>query len=263
MLLIFWQMLDLFPAGEAIWQAAFLSVSSFNNAGFAILPDSASVEQISRQFGILTFMGVLIVLGGIGWAVIVDVYRKRRFSRLSLDTKMIIIPSLFLWLAGALVFFLSEYSNDATVGMLSLHDKAFYGVFESVSGRTAGFTTIAFSEINDLTKLFFISLMFIGGGGRPRWLGGIKVGTFAVIVAVVLSSLRGRQQAEAFGREIPQFQVHRALTVAILGGGTYFHYFVGAHVCLRLMLTLLSWICCLNPFQRSVPRDSQWGLRLC
>ena len=221
MLLIFWQMLDLFPAGEAIWQAAFLSVSSFNNAGFAILPDSVSVEQISRQFGILTFMGVLIVLGGIGWVVIVDVYGKRRFSRLSLDTKMIIIPSLFLWLAGALVFFLSEYSNDATVGMLSLHDKVFYGVFESISGRTAGFSTIAFSEVNDLTKLFFISLMFIGGGAGSV-AGGIKVGTFAVIVAVVLSSLRGRQQAEAFGREIPQFQVHRALTVAILGGGLIF-----------------------------------------
>ncbi|MQF70231.1 hypothetical protein FIM12_07880 [SAR202 cluster bacterium AD-804-J14_MRT_500m] len=173
-LLIYWQMSDLFSTGEALWQSAFLSVSSFNNAGFVILPDSASLEQISRQFRILIFMGVLIALGGIGWVVIVDVYRKKRFSRLSLDTKMIVVPSLFLWLTGALVFFLSEYSNQSTIGMLPLHEKAYYGIFESISGRTAGFSTIAFHSINDLTKLFFTFLMFIGGGAGSV-AGGIKV----------------------------------------------------------------------------------------
>lgn len=220
-LLIYWQMSDLFPTGTALWQSAFLSVSSFNNAGFVIIPDSSSLEYMSRQFQILTFMGVLIALGGIGWVVIVDVYRKRRFSRLTLDTKMIVVPSLFLWLTGALVFFLAEYTNQSTIGTFPLHEKVYYGFFESISGRTAGFSTIAFNGVTDLTKLFFTFLMFIGGGAGSV-AGGIKVGTFAVIVASVVSSLKGRLQAEAFGRELPQVQVHRALTVVVLGGGIIF-----------------------------------------
>lgn len=221
MLLIFWQLSKVFPTGEALWQSAFLSVSSFNNAGFSILPESASVEGLTSKFPTLVFMGMLIILGGIGWAVIVDIYRRRQFSRFSLDTKMIITTSIFLWIAGALVFFLAEYSNSDTIGPLSILGKGGFAIFESISGRTAGFTAIDFSAIKDLTKLFFISLMFIGGGAGSV-AGGIKVGTFAVIVAAVLSSLRGRLQAEAFGREIPHFQVHRAITVVALGVGLIF-----------------------------------------
>ena len=221
MLLIFSQLVRDFPTGEAMWQSAFLSVSGFNNAGFAILPASASVEGLQSKFPILLFMAILIMVGGIGWAVIVDIYKRRRFTRFSLDTKLIITTSVFLWIVGALVFFLAEYTNSGTIGALSVSDKGFHSLFESISGRTAGFTSIDFSQVKDLTKLFFISLMFIGGGAGSV-AGGIKVGTFAVIVAAVISSIRGRLRAEAFGREIPHFQVLRALTVAILGGGLIF-----------------------------------------
>ena len=221
MLLIFWQLVQILPATQALWQSAFLSVSSFNNAGFAILPGSDSIENIPSMYWVISFMTILIVLGGIGWSVIVNIYKERRFSRFTLDTKMIIVASLFLWIAGALVFFLAEYNNSGTIGDLSLKEKSFFGVFHSISGRTAGFAAIDFSQIKDVTKLFFIFLVFIGGGAGSV-AGGIKVGTFAVIVAAVLSSIRGRLQAEAFGREIPHFQVHRALTVVVLGGGLIF-----------------------------------------
>ena len=221
MLLIFSQLVNTFSGGEALWQSAFLSVSSFNNAGFSILPDSVSVEGITSKFPTLLFMAVLIMLGSIGWAVIVDVYKRRRFTRFSLDTKLIVTTSVFLWIVGALVFFLAEYSNSGTVGALSPSNKGFHSLFESISGRTAGFTSVDFSQVKDLSKLFFIILMFIGGGAGSV-AGGIKVGTFAVIVAAVISSIKGRLQAEAFGREIPHFQVHRALTVAILGAGAIF-----------------------------------------
>ena len=221
MMLIFWQLSDLFPIGEALWQSAFMSVSSFNNAGFSILPNSMSVEGLSTKFPTLLVMAILIIVGSIGWSVIVDVYKRRRFKRFNLDTKIIIVTSVLLWFVGGLVFFISEYSNVGTIGQLSVRDKLGLTLFESISGRTAGFTSIDFSAINDLTKLFFISLMFIGGGAGSV-AGGIKVGTFAVIVIAVLSSIRGRLQAEAFGREIPHFQVNRAITVAVLGGGLVF-----------------------------------------
>ena len=221
MLLIFWRMLDIFPAGEAIWQSAFLSVSGFNNAGFSILPNSTSLEGIASSLSIFGFMAGLIILGGIGWAVFVDIYGRRRFSRFTLDTRLVITISLFLWIVGALVFFLSEYTNSGTIESLSIQRKGFFALFESISGRTAGFTSINFSAVDDLTKVFFIGLMFIGGAAGSV-AGGIKVATFAVIAAAVISSIRGRLQVEAFGREIPNFQVHRALTVAVLGGALIF-----------------------------------------
>lgn len=221
MLLMFWQMIAFFPLGEALWQSAFLSVSSFNNAGLTIIPESASLEGLDAKIPLLFFVGGLIMLGGIGWAVTVDVFRRRNFKRFNLDTKMIVVTSLFLWVAAAAVFLFSEYSNEATIGARPVADKIGASVFEAVSGRTAGFTALDIAGITDLTKLFFITMMFIGGAAGSV-AGGIKIGTFAVIVATVLSAIRGRQQAEAFGREIPRSVVYRAITVVVLGAGIVF-----------------------------------------
>ena len=82
----------------------------------------------------------------------------------------------------------------------------------------AGFSAVDFGMVDDFTKVTFPALMFIGGAAGSV-AGGIKVATFAVIIAAVVSSVRGRSEAEAFGREIAHFQVLRALTVAALGVG--------------------------------------------
>ena len=220
---IFWRIngLDGMRLGESVWQSVFLSVSSFNNAGFSILPESApgsGLARLSSQWGLLGFMTVLMILGGIGWTVMVDVTRRRRFARLSLDTKLVIVTSLFLWILGAGVFFLAEYGRAETIGSFGLFDKSVSAIFHSVSGRTAGFTTVDFGLVDDFTKLAYAPLMFIGGAAGSV-AGGIKVTTVAVIIVAVLSSMRGRSEAEAFGREIAHFQVLRAITVAALGLG--------------------------------------------
>ena len=123
MLLIWWRLQEVFPAGEALWQSAFLSVSGFNSAGFSILPDASSLENFFSNTSLLAFLAVLIVLGGISWTVLVDIFRQRRFSRLTLDTKMVITTSLFLWVIGALIFFIAEYDNEATLGSSSVLEK--------------------------------------------------------------------------------------------------------------------------------------------
>ena len=156
---------------------------------------------------LLGFLAILIVLGGISWTVLVDVFRQRRFSRLSLDTKMVVATSIFLWVLGALVLFIAEYRES--LGDSSVVEKVYQSVFHSISGRTAGLTTLDFSASTELTRLFYPFLMFVGGAAGSV-AGGIKVATLAVIIAAVVSSIRGRPQAEAFGREIPHFQVHRA-----------------------------------------------------
>ena len=217
-LLLWWRLHDDFSAGEALWNSAFLSVSAFNNAGFTILPDSSSLDRFAFDPSFLIFMVIPIVLGGIGWTVLVDLFRQRRFSRLTLDTKMVVTTSVLLWVLGALVFFIAERDNVGTLGNgdFSSLEMGFQSIFQSISGRTAGLSTLDFSAASDLTKLFYPFLMFVGGAAGSV-AGGIKVATLAVIVAAVVSSVRGRLQAEAFGREIPHFQVHRALTVAALG----------------------------------------------
>ena len=222
-LAIFWRVHSLpeLGLGKALWHSLFLSVSSFNNAGFNILPElpgGSSLARFAASPLLLLITAALMILGGLGWTVLVDIYRNHRFIRFSLDTKLVVVTSLSLWALGAAVLLVAEWANPDTLGQLSWFDKIIGGIFQSVSGRTAGFSTMEFRDVQDVTKMTYSGLMFIGGAASSV-AGGIKVVTFAIIVAAVVSSLRQRSQAEAFGREITQSQLYRAITVAALGMG--------------------------------------------
>ena len=210
--------LDGIGQGKAYWYSLFLSVSSFNNAGFNIIPEAVqgNAARFVSNPAVLITMTIMIALGGVGWVTMVDVWRQRRFSRFSLDTKLVVVTSVGLWALGIGILGITEFVNPDTMGNLSWLDKGVNAVFLSVSGRTAGFSTIDFSQVADVTKMTYTSFMFIGGAPGSV-AGGIKVVTFALIVAAVISSLRSRSHAEAFGREIPAPQLHRALAVAVLG----------------------------------------------
>lgn len=218
---IFWQIhgIDGLGTAKTLWHSLFLSVSSFNNAGFNIIPEVPAGSSVARFVSnpiLLMTMTVLIILGGLGWVVVADIFSKRRFSRFSLETKLVLVTSILLWALGAWLLYLAEFSNSATMGSFSWVDKIVTAVFQSVSARTAGFSVVDLGQAKDVTKSTFSGLMFIGGAAGSA-AGGIKVATFAVLMAAVISSLRGRPHTEAFGREIHQSQLHRALTVAVLG----------------------------------------------
>ena len=204
-----------FPQGTAVWQAGFHAVSGFNNAGFTILPNSTSLSRFSTDLGFLGIMGALIILGGIGYTVLADIVRHRRFSRFSLDTQLVLVLSLALWILGAVILFFLEWHNPATIGNLSFLHQAGESLFQSVSARTAGFTSIDFSGTHSGTNFFYISLMFIGGASAST-AGGVKVNTFAVILVAVVAAIRSRTRVEAFGREIPAVQVFRAVAIVAL-----------------------------------------------
>lgn len=215
--------LDGIGTGRAYWYSLFLSVSSFNNAGFNIIPEAAqgNAARFVSNYTVLITMTLMIALGGLGWVTMVDVWRQRRFARFSLDTKLVVVTSLGLWFLGAVILALTEFANPDTMGPLGWVDRCINVVFLSVSGRTAGFSTIDFGQVADATKMTFTTLMYVGGAPGSV-AGGIKVVTFALIVAAVISSLKSRSHAEAFGREIQQPQLHRALAVAVLGLGLIF-----------------------------------------
>ena len=168
---------------------------------------------ISGKFLTLSVL-LLIIIGGLGWPVLVDLYQKRRINRLSLNTKLVLTTSLFLWIIGTCIFVFAEHANTLT--NLNFFDKLWYSLFHSVSGRTAGFTTVDFKSVQDFTKLTYSALMFIGGGSASM-AGGIKINAFAVIIVAVISSLKGRLHPEAFGREVTRQQVSSALTLGFLG----------------------------------------------
>ena len=215
-LVLFLSLHNEFSTGTALWQSGFHAVSGFNNAGFVIFPGSQSLSAFQNDLSVLVPMVILIILGTLSYSVWLDLVRYRRFSRFTLDTKLVVIVTIALGVVGALVLFVSEYSNDATFGPMSLGSKLVNSVFHSASGRTAGFTTVDFGDMEQYSNFFLTGLMFIGGASAST-AGGIKVNTLAVLLAAVLSSISGRTHVTAFGREIPQPQVFRALTVLVLG----------------------------------------------
>ena len=220
--------LGIYPTAEAIWQAAFHTVSGFNNAGFIALTESEGLGRYQADWVVLGTIGTLILLGAISYWVIFDVVRYRRFSLFTLTTKLVLVFTGVLTLLGTVVFFAFEYGNPDTIGPMSLGDKVVTSVFESVSGRTAGFTTVGFGNTEQQTNFFYTSLMFIGGASGSV-AGGIKVNTFAIVLIAVLSTIRGRRHTSAFGREIPQTLL---LRVQVIGAVSIAFVFMTA-----LMLT--------------------------
>ena len=205
--------LVLYSPAEAVWQAAFHAVSAFNNAGFVALTEEGGLSSFQADGAVLGTMGVLAVLGGISYWVIFDVVKYRRFSLFTLTTKLVLTATGILLLIGAMVFFTFEHGNPRTIGSMSLEDKVITSVFESISVRTTGFATVDYGETEQQTNFFFTSLMFVGGASGSV-AGGIKVSTFAIVLVAVLSTIRGRAHASAFGREIPQTLLQRALVIA-------------------------------------------------
>ena len=202
------------PPGEAVMQAAFHSVSSFNNAGFVVVPEGSSLSAYQSDVAVLGVSAVLIFLGAISYWVMVDVALRRRFSKLMLNSKLVIVFTLILIAGGAAAFLVSEHMNQATIGGLGVGGKVLVSVFESISGRTAGFTTVGWGAgaVEQHTKYLFAGLMLVGGASGSV-AGGMKVNALAIGTVAVVSTLRGYREATAFGRRIGHQQVQRAMTI--------------------------------------------------
>jgi len=153
---------------------------------------------------------------------VADVLAFRNKIRLySLNTKLVLTGTFILTIVGALVFFAFEYNNAATIQDLSLPNKIMISIFESVSGRTAGFTTVEYGNTEQSTNFLMTGLMFIGGASGSV-AGGIKINTFAVICVAILSTLQGRTRASIFGREISSLIVKRAMVIGAIGTAIVF-----------------------------------------
>ena len=213
---------------KGIWYSVFHAISGFCNAGFDIIGPTSLSPYVGNSIVNLVIMS-LIVIGGLGFSVWVDTYRvikhkleapkhytwRQAISKLTLHTKLVAVITLALLVLGFIVIFLLEYKNSGTLGGLSLKEKIYAAMFQSVSPRTAGFFTIPLAEMTDTSKLFTIVLMFIGGSPAGT-AGGIKTVTFGVLALCALSTIKGYDQTVVFKRRIPFQIITRALTIIIL-----------------------------------------------
>jgi trk system potassium uptake protein len=199
-----------------LWGAAFHAISAFNSAGFDLMGGGRGfTEQVDDAYPVVV-MGVSAFLGSLSF---ITVFNLRRRPRLwSLDTRLVAYGMVGLLLVGMLVF-LGEVGSGRVLDGQGVPSAIANAFFLSVN-RTTGMATVDMSLLQDSTTAALLVLMFIGGASTST-AGGIKMGAFMVSVVVVIASLRGNHRAQAFGREIPQVIVLRAIAITMVGFATH------------------------------------------
>jgi potassium uptake TrkH family protein len=219
-------------AGPRLWWAVFHSVSAFCNAGFSL--DATSLVAHRNSIPILGTVAFLIVVGGIGFPVLLDLLRfevgsigslrlarwwpTAEFgprSRLSLHTKIVLGTTSLLLVAGAAFFYAAE-ANHVLAGR-SGRERFLASLFQSITTRTAGFNTVDIGALQLPTLLLFVVLMAIGASPASTG-GGIKTSAVATIWLAIRTMIRSRDRVEVFGRTIPRPVVDTAFSVAALYG---------------------------------------------
>jgi trk system potassium uptake protein TrkH len=201
--------------GQAVWWGLFHSVSAFNNAGFDLIGGFRSLSGFADDPWVLGPVAVLIVLGGVGYAIVGDAIGKRRWNRFALETKIVLLTTVALIVSGTALIAVFDWNNPATLGALPVEQRPMNALFESITLRTAGFSALDTAGLTEASLFVVIALMFIGGASGST-AGGIKVNTFTVLMVAIVSTARGRPSAEAFGRRIQHIVIYRALSVALL-----------------------------------------------
>ena len=204
---------------EGIWISVFTAISAFCNAGFDLFGrfgQYSSLVPYVNNYYVQAVVMFMIISGGLGFMVWVELCQWYQKRRLSLHAKVVLSFSLILWLGGALGLGLMEWNNPATLGGLSVPGKVMASLFQSVSTRTAGMNTVDLASCGTLSKLLMSVLQFIGAAPGSTG-GGVKVTTFAVIILTIRSVAQGRDDCVIADHHIESKTVYRALTIIVLG----------------------------------------------
>ena len=208
---------------NGIWISIFTSVSAFCNAGIDIIGDNSLCNYATNPIVNIT-TSFLIVLGGLGYIVWWDVIRvfgnrtskkKHIFRHLTLHSKIAIVATGMLIVAGGLLFFIFEYSNPLTIANMSVFDKLQVAFFQSITTRTAGFASISQESLTSASS--FTSLILMSIGGSPvGTAGGMKTVTLIVLICSAFATIRNKKDVALFGRSISQFSIRKAIAVYVM-----------------------------------------------
>ncbi len=203
--------------------SVFTSVSAFCNAGIDVFgPDSLVPYRCNLPMNLITM--ALIILGGLGFFVWFDVIRacracrggkrglRRWFARLHEHTKLVLAATVILIVSGTVIVYLGECRNPATLGSMNFGDKLLASLFQSVTFRTAGFSTVPQQDLTPFTCVAGLFYMMIGGSPAGT-AGGVKTVTAAVLLMNAVSYIRQDDETVVFGRTIPRQMISRAIAI--------------------------------------------------
>jgi len=198
---------------STLFLSFFHAVSAFCNAGFSLFSDS--LEKYVSHPGINIIFVILIIAGGIGFLVLVELYEYPKRKKLSLHSKLVIIMTLILLIVGSLGILVLENRNPDTIQSYSPKVKILSSVFQSATARTTGFNTIPIGHMTNAALFLLIVLMFIGGSPTSA-AGGIKTTTFGILFLRMIYTLKGKRYIYVFKRKISEEIVNKALVVFML-----------------------------------------------
>jgi trk system potassium uptake protein TrkH len=203
------------PFSAVLWWAVFHAVSGFCNAGIAL--QDASLAPWAGDPAIILTMAALIIAGGLGFPVLLDLLHLRRRAQdrrgLRFHSRLLITATLILLAGGTLAIWLGEH--DGALGAMPAWQALMNAFFQSVTARTAGFATLPVEHFSYPTLMILLLLMFIGGGACST-AGGVKVSTVAVLTVEGVSLLRRRWQTVAFRHGIPTRVLATAAAVVVV-----------------------------------------------
>lgn len=207
-----------------IWVSIFTAVSAYCNAGFDIMgfvtPGMSLSSYVSDPL-VCCVVAFLVIIGGIGFIVITDIYNylinrfknKEHAAKINLHSSIVLKTSIIFLIAGTVLFFIFE--NNNTLSKLSFWGKLNASFFQSSMLRTAGFFSIPLNQENDVTKILSVVFMFIGASPSSTG-GGIKTTTFVILIATVISVLKGYTNTCIHHHLIDKNTVYKTLSIALL-----------------------------------------------
>jgi trk system potassium uptake protein len=200
--------------GEGIFQGIFHAIMAFCNAGFATLPDGDLFPYAGDPLVVVT-LSVLIILGGLGFPVMANLYRYRSMRRLTLHSKLVLVTTAVLLVLGVASVAVLEWTNPATLGGNPIGARSLMALFQGVTPRTAGFSTVDYASMREPTLLLQTGLMFVGTAPTSTG-GGVRITTLALLFLLIVSLVRGGGQVTAFRRALPQALIAKAFVVLAL-----------------------------------------------
>ena len=205
---------------KGIWFSIFHSISAFCNAGFdlmgTITGEYSSITYFVDNILINLVVATLIILGGIGFPVILDVINNRKYSKLNIHSKLVINTTAILITIGFLFILIAEFNNDHSLGGLTIKEKILSSFFQSVTLRTAGYTTIDLTVLKESTIFLMIILMLMGASPASTG-GGLKTTTIATLYLTVKSFILGKEDIEVYQRRLSDETVKKSIGIFFIG----------------------------------------------
>ncbi|MDU5106249.1 MULTISPECIES: TrkH family potassium uptake protein [unclassified Clostridium] len=213
-LLLSTQFVPEYGISRGLFYSVFHSISAFCNAGFDLF--GTSLVTYSSNNVVILVISALIIIGGLGFTVLLELYDFKGIKKLSIHAKLVIITTLILIFGGTILMLLFEFNNAESIGNMSINDKLLNSFFASVTPRTAGFNSVDTSGMTLASKILTIILMLIGGSPGST-AGGLKTVTCGILVLTIISVIKGREDTEVFGRRFTKEIVYKAFTIVFIG----------------------------------------------